>query len=60
MKSNFALIKENVDELFNELEAALFVLNPKATEITEKIGKWQTNCPHEFENGKCKYCRKSE
>ena len=57
-------IKEKIDH-YNELIEKCFypnkfTLNNCIVEMTEEIKKLQTICSHEFENGYCIYCYKSE
>lgn len=42
------------------IDPTTFVLNPEAQKIMNEIYELQTECPHEFVNGECKYCGKEE
>ena len=61
--ANVNYIREEIDNLYDQLvkSAATFIYKPaEIKQIKEKIFKLQSKCPHEFENGKCIYCRKDE
>lgn len=49
--------KERIEELF---DPTTFVLNKEAQKLQEEITELQENCPHEFNEGICKYCGKEE
>ena len=52
----FSLIskkKQRIEELF---DPTTFVLNKEAISLQEDIMKLQEDCPHEFNDGVCKYC----
>jgi len=60
---NVNFIKQEIDSLYDKLvkSAATFVYKPnEIKEIKDRIFKLQNNCPHEYKNGKCIYCRKDE
>lgn len=47
-------------QLEDLIDPATFVLNPEAQKIQNEIYELQQKCPHEFENGECKFCGKEE
>lgn len=47
-------------QLEDLIDPATFVLNPEAQKIQNEIYELQKKCPHEFENGECKFCGKEE
>ena len=56
-------IKKRIDYLYTELRktAATFVYKPDEIETIKKcIFDLQNQCNHEYENGRCIYCRKEE
>ena len=56
-------IKERADYLYNELRgmASTFIYNPdKIEKIRKCIFDLQDQCNHEYQNGRCIYCRKEE
>lgn len=56
-------IKERIDYLYTELRhtAATFVYKPdEIAKIKQCIYDLQDECDHEYQNGKCIYCRKEE
>lgn len=57
-------IKEQIDNYNKIIESCFypnkFTLNNDIVEITEKIKELQSVCEHQFENGYCIYCYKSE
>lgn len=42
------------------IDPATFVLNPEAQKLMNEITELQSECPHEYVNGECKYCGKEE
>ena len=57
-------IKEQIDNYNKMIESCFypnkFTLNNDIVEITEKVKELQSVCEHQFENGYCIYCYKSE
>ena len=56
-------IKERIDYLYKELRqtAATFVYKPDEIEKIKKcIFDLQDQCNHEYQNGRCIYCRKEK
>ena len=57
-------IKKKIDDYNKQIEENFyphkFTLNNEITEITNNIKALQAQCPHEFENGYCKFCYISE
>ena len=57
-------IKEQIDNYNKIIESCFypnkFTLNNDIVEITEKVKELQSVCEHQFENGYCIYCYKSE
>lgn len=57
-------IRKNVDQLNKIIEdnmkPGVFILNEIVSEAQRKIKILQSSCKHEFENGICIYCDKSE
>lgn len=56
----FSLIsekKQRIEELF---DPTTFVLNKEIEALQQDITELQKECPHEFEEDKCKYCGKEE
>ena len=53
-------IKEKIDKLNEQLEQVLtpdiFTLNPEAVKITKEIARLQSQCNHNFVDGKCEFC----
>lgn len=56
--------EKKINHLFNELEKSFdpttFVLNSKAAKILSEIEQMQTQCSHNYVNGKCSICRLEE
>jgi hypothetical protein len=42
------------------IDPATFVLNPEAQKLMNEITELQSECPHKFVDGECKYCGKEE
>ena len=60
---NVNFVRKQMDFLNKKLKnsAATFTYKPDEIEkIKQQIFDLQERCPHEFENGKCKYCDKGE
>lgn len=56
-------IKERIDYLYTELRntAATFVYKPdEIAKIKQCIYELQDQCNHEYQNGRCIYCRKEQ
>lgn len=57
-------IKKQIDLYNKQIEDCFypnqFTLNGEIKKINEAIKNLQNQCPHEYENGYCKYCYKSE
>lgn len=57
-------IQKQIDTLMDEVKAAIsintFVLNPDIEKKMATIRELQDICPHEFKDGICQYCYKSE
>jgi hypothetical protein len=57
-------IKRQIDDYNRQIELILspnqFTLNNEITKITAKITELQEQCSHEFENGYCNWCYKSQ
>lgn len=56
----FSLIskkKQRIEELF---DPTTFVLNKEVEALQQDIAELQKDCPHEFNEGVCKYCGKEE
>ena len=49
--------KQRIEELF---DPTTFVLNKEVEALQQDIAELQKNCPHEFNEGVCKYCGKEE
>lgn len=49
--------KERIEEL---IDPTVFVLNKEVVELQNDIAELQKDCPHEFNEGVCKYCGKEE
>lgn len=49
--------KQRIEELF---DPTTFVLNKEVEALQKDIAELQKNCPHEFNEGVCKYCGKEE
>lgn len=47
-------------QLEDLIDPATFVLNPEAQKIQNAIYELQSQCPHEYVDGECKYCGKEE
>ena len=58
------IIKERIDALNQEIEQLMdpttFVLNPRISEINDEIKTLQAQCDHNFINGICEFCYRSE
>ena len=60
---NVNFIKKEINTLYQKLveSAATFIYKPdEIKKIKQEIFKLQEKCPHQYENGKCIYCRKDE
>jgi len=57
-------IKERINEINREIEqvftAGIFTLNNQIQELKKERRELQDQCSHEFDNGVCKFCGKSE
>lgn len=53
-------VKQQIDENNAMIESVvtpnIFTLNNTVADLLEKNRKLQKKCPHEFENGFCKFC----
>ena len=49
--------KQRIEELF---DPTTFVLNKEVEALQQDIAELQKDCPHEFNEGICKYCGKEE
>ena len=49
--------KQRIEELF---DPTTFVLNKEVEALQQDIAELQKDCPHEFNEGTCKYCGKEE
>ena len=49
--------KQRIEELF---DPTTFVLNKEVEALQQDIAELQKDCPHEFDEGVCKYCGKEE
>ena len=63
-KLDLFIIKKRIDEYNKQIEELLspdqFILNNKMVELTNKISELQNQCIHDFKDGYCKWCYKSE
>lgn len=63
-KLDLFALKARIDEYNKKIEELLspnqFILNNMIVELTTKISELQNKCPHDFEDGYCKWCYKSE
>lgn len=63
-KLDLFALKARIDEYNKKIEELLspnqFILNNMIVELTAKISELQNKCPHDFEDGYCKWCYKSE
>lgn len=47
-------------EILTQAVMSTFILNPEVAEIIMENRKLQDECPHEFEEGFCKFCGKEK
>ncbi len=56
-------IRNKINDLYIKLakSAATFIYNPnEIKEIKQEIFELQNKCNHEYQNGRCIYCKKDE
>ena len=56
-------IRKGIDNNYlkmNDISISTFVLDPEMAHIQREIDNLQAQCTHEFVNGICKWCDKSE
>lgn len=56
-------IRKKINDLYIKLakSAATFIYNPnEIKEIKQEIFELQNKCNHEYQNGRCIYCKKDE
>lgn len=57
-------IKQHIDFLNDQIRTmmfpSVFTLNNGIANIMQEIKELQEECPHEYEEGCCKYCYKKE
>lgn len=56
----FSLVTKKKQRIEELLDPTTFVLNKEVVELQNDIAELQKECPHEYENGTCKYCGKEE
>lgn len=60
---NDKTIKQQIDDLYEKLvnSAMTFIYKPdEINKIRQNIFELQKKCFHEYQNGKCIYCRKEQ
>ena len=56
----FSLVSKKKQRIEELLDPTTFVLNKEVEALQQDIAELQKNCPHEFNEGVCKYCGKEE
>ena len=56
----FSLVTKKKQRIEELLDLTTFVLNKEVEALQQDIAELQKDCPHEFEEGVCKYCEKEE
>ena len=56
----FSLIKTKKDRIEELIDPTTFVLNKEVEVLQAEIENLQQECPHEYDNGTCRYCGKQE
>ena len=56
----FSLVSKKKQRIEELLDPTTFVLNKEVEALQQDIAELQKDCPHEFNEGTCKYCGKEE
>lgn len=56
----FSLVSKKKQRIEELLDPTTFVLNKEVEALQQDIAELQKDCPHEFNEGICKYCGKEE
>ena len=51
-------VEQKLKKMMELFDPTTFVLNKESEQLAKEIGELQAQCPHEYVNGVCKFCRK--